>query len=322
LAFSIGQSRTLVPTTSGTLFLAFNDGADFQDNAGSWNVNVTFEELVRLAPPTAYGSDWIYADRITTSLVDNWGVILTVQEGQTDPAVVWNSVAVANLEAAFSAIQIRLLNRTNRTFKQVFGGLELRFCGPFTGNPTPASQTYNENLIRFSPITRTVGPTFRIDNRAWSRITPLPEFDFYPPRTPVAYGFYNPNDRGIQSTVMHELGHVLKFRSASIVAAATQFGLRVMKDTNSPNVDSTLDIGTFWENPSIVFDEKVADNFLNWVYDSYVGIEHTIDTYPTTGTEQQRASAFWIGRQFNLPPSEGGGGVTSSGIAGFTNQWC
>ncbi len=58
LAFSIGLSRALTPTTSGTLFLAYNDGANFQDNDGSWEVTVS---IIRPAtPPIPPDSEALY----------------------------------------------------------------------------------------------------------------------------------------------------------------------------------------------------------------------------------------------------------------------
>jgi hypothetical protein len=88
-----------------------------------------------------------------------------------------------------------------------------------------------------------------------------------------------------------------------------------MLDPNwsSTTQDSTNDVGTFRENylDATALNEKVADNFLNWVRDSYAGIEGTVDTYSAQyNTEQKRVSAFWVGGQaFN--------GFTSPGISGF-----
>lgn len=40
-AFCIGESANITSPASGTLYLAFNDGANFEDNSGSWQVEVT-----------------------------------------------------------------------------------------------------------------------------------------------------------------------------------------------------------------------------------------------------------------------------------------
>ena len=39
--FCVGESRTKTAENSGRLYLAFNDGANFEDNSGSWSVDVT-----------------------------------------------------------------------------------------------------------------------------------------------------------------------------------------------------------------------------------------------------------------------------------------
>jgi hypothetical protein len=107
-AFYIGNSRTLTANRTGTLFLAFNDGYNFEDNSGSWNVDVTFEEHVRLAS-SGYGSESIYADHIDTSLLEDWGVVLTIQTDVGNPELTaWDSTAIANLVAAFDAVDGRL----------------------------------------------------------------------------------------------------------------------------------------------------------------------------------------------------------------------
>jgi hypothetical protein len=309
-AFSIGQLKQFTPSMSGTLFLAFNDGVSFEDNSGSWNVAVTFEDRVQLAT-SGYGTDKIFADRINTSLVDTWGVILTIQEDVTDTSLAWNPTAIANLVSAFTAVEGRLQNRADRTFKQVFGGLEIRF---WAGSGAGVTHTEGK-LIRFGTGTRGTTAT-RLDNRSWGRINPIAQFNYYPSSIP--YGFFNAGDKGIQNTIMHELGHVLDFRSTSMDAAGTQFGLKVVKDTTSPTVDSSLDIGTFWENPTTPLGEILADNFLNWVRNSYVGIENNVDTYNVSANaEQRRVMAYWIGNiQYTLPGTSTV--VTSPGITGFT----
>jgi hypothetical protein len=275
--------------------LACNDGVNFQDNNGFWNVDVTFEENVRLAP-TGYGTDTIYADRINTSLVDTWGVILTIQTGFTTPPE-WDSTAVANVVAVCSIVNSRLQVYAGRSFKEVFGGLELRF---YPTLPDVYGVTTNENLIRFGQGTRNT--VERLNERGFGRISvdgSLSAVDYLPADT----GFFEPDSIGIQNTVIHELGHVLDFRSSSVNSTANDFALKIVKGTSVPPMgtppypDATDDIGTFWENTDASpFGERIADNFLNWVRNSYVGIEGEIDDYGEAVTEeQQRASAFWVG---------------------------
>jgi len=263
-----------------------------QGNNGFWNVDVTFEEDVQLAP-SGYGSLTIYADRINTSLVDTWGVILTIQKTgfTTPPDFSWDSTAIDNLEAAFDAIQTRLQAQTGYTFKDVFGGVELRF---YPTLPDVYGVTTNENLIRFGQGTRNT--VERLNERGFGRISvdgSLSAVDYLPADT----GFFEPDSIGIQNTVIHELVHVLDFRSSSVDSTANDFALKIVKGTNVPSPDAADDIGTFWENTdAIPFGERIADHFLNWVRNSYVGIEGKIDDYGEAVTEeQQRASAFWVG---------------------------
>ncbi len=49
IAFYIGTSATVIAGASGTLFLAFNDGVNFEDNSGYWDVVVTGTPATGLA---------------------------------------------------------------------------------------------------------------------------------------------------------------------------------------------------------------------------------------------------------------------------------
>lgn len=307
-AFFIGASLTFTPTTTGTLFLACNDGVNFQDNDGYWNVTVTFEEEVQLAP-SGYGSNPIYADRVNGSFVDTWGVILTIQTGFTTPPE-WDETAMGNLEAAFSAVDSRLQAQTGRTFKDVFGGLELRF---YPSDPDVYGVTFNENLIRFGQGTRTTAT--RSDNRGFGRINAPTGLDYYPSDS----GFFEADSKGIQNTVIHELGHVLDFRSSDFKTTASSFGLPALKGSGTLSPDAPDDVGTFWEHSDVSglanpLDEWLPDHFLNWVRNSYVGIEGDIDDYGAADPgEEQRASAYWVGGiTYN--------GHTSPGIDGFSSD--
>lgn len=322
-AFSVGESLTFTPTTSGTLFLACNDGSNFEDNDGFWNVEVTFEEDVLLAP-NGYGSLTIYADRLNTSLVDDWGVILTAEDNLS-ASVNWNADAIANVVAAFTAIDNRIRAQTSRTFKEVFAGLEVRLS-PHSGAGLVAST--NGNVVRLGVLTQGVVDP-RLDNRTFGQISPDSVLDFYPSSIP--YGIFNANDKGIQNTVIHELGHILANRSEAAnsnnsmydIADSNLMNLRIMPDPlwGSTTSDSLEDVGVFWENRSAVLGELVPDNFLNWVRNSYVGIEGEIDNYDadTMTIEQRRASAYWVGGiEFTDPDT--GISTTSPGINGFTED--
>lgn len=319
-AFSIGKLRTLNVPVNGTLFLAFNDGSSFEDNSGIWDVSVTFEAKILLG---SYDTNLIFADRINTSLVDDWGIILTIESDLATLGIAWNKAATDNLVAAFSSIQSRLFPHARKSFKQVYAGLEIRFI------PTDvAGDTTNPNgrILRFGTQTQSTTPqnTPRLDNRLYGRITPAcdvrcPDLNYYPT---TGYGFFLVADKGIQNTVIHELGHIISYRtnsnadSMSVAANPLHMNLKQMPDAAWLDAaDSTNDVGTFWEHPSSDLAEQVADNFLNWVRDSYVGIEGTIDTHLAgTGTsEQQRVTAYWQGGiLFN--------NYTSPGINGFGQQ--
>lgn len=312
LPFHIGGAvRSFTPNATGTLFLACNDGYSFEDNSGYWEIRVTFEELVILRP-TGYGTNQIYADRIDRSLVETYGVILTVQNVQSTTASIpsWDATAIGNVTSALSAIDSRLQNRAGRSFKDVFRGLELRF---FPTQGDIYGVTFNENLVRFGLGARTNAN--RIDNREYGRNIPTAgagsTLDYYP----SVSGFYTANSKGIQNTIIHELGHVLAKRSSRFGQTASAFGLKVVRAPSQ--TDSPSDIGTFWENYNptndpLLIEEQYADNFLNWVRNSYFGIEGVVDTNTGGTSDQQRVSAFWAGRTF--------GTATSPGITGFAND--
>lgn len=321
-AFLVGNSLTFTPTTSGTLFLACNDGVNFQDNNGFWNVDVTFEEDVQLAP-SGYGSLTIYADRLNTSLVDDWGIILTAEKN-LNASVNWNAAAIANVVAALAAIDGRIQAQTNRTFKEVFAGLELRLS-PHGGAGLVAST--NGNVVRFGLGTQgTVNA--RNDNRSFGQVDPPAALDYYP--SVIPYGLFNAGDKGIENTLIHELGHIIANRSAAAnptnsmyaIADVTAMRLKIMPDPlwMSTTTDSPDDIGVFWENRDDDLGELVPDNFLNWVRNSYVGVNDIDDYDPgEMNIEQQRASAYWVGGiEFTDPNTLIN--TTSPGINGFTED--
>lgn len=303
--------------------MAFNDGVSFEDNSGYWNVDVTFEELVQLAP-SGYGTPKTYADRMNTSLVDDWGVILTAEQ-DLPTSVNWDEIAVANVIAALTAIDDRIQTRTSRTFKEVFAGLELRLS-THSGAGLVASTHGND--VRFGVQTQdTVNP--RLDDRTYGQISPISALDFYPSTIP--YGFFNANDKGIENTVIHELGHIIANRSEAVnpsnsmyvIADSSHMNLKIMPDPSweSTIEDSPDDIGIFWENRGAELGELVPDNFLNWVRNSYVGVENAIDNFDPehTNTEQQRASAYWVGGiEFTDPLTQIT--ATSPGIDGFVED--
>lgn len=216
--------------------------------------------------------------------------------------------------SAFVDIQNRFSQaNTNRVFKEVFRGVEIQLTAE-----DEAGEVFTDNLIRFG--TKTMQTTVpRADDRTFGRINPDPAIDYY--KTPATnnYGFLNTNDKGVQNTIIHELGHVLGRRAA--YATGSKYRLPSAKGINIPAPgafpypDASDDIGTFWENSSGDAKENMADHFLNWVRNTYVGIEGDIDspTAPVTN-EQIRASHFWLGLSYEPVP---GTTVNSVGIIGF-----
>jgi hypothetical protein len=146
---------------------------------------------------------------------------------------------------------------------------------------------------------------------------PFPSLDYYPSTIP--YGLNNANDKGIRNTIIHELGHIFEYRtmntSASLFTYAdgTHFQLRRMALTIG-GTDRTDDVGTFWENPSTDLVEIIADSFLNWVRDSFAGIESRVGSPASTMTQEQlRSSVYWTGGTFTNTNNEQ---VTSPGMSG------
>lgn len=321
VAFRIGTQLTFNAPASGTLYLAFNDGVNFEDNIGSWSVNVTYPATLSFG--TGYGTEAIYADRINTSLVDAWGVVLTVRDG--NPGLTWTPDYVDNVVAALAAVQGRL----GVPLKQVFGGLELRLTGIAGAGSTTRGAT-TASFIRLGAATR--GAVVRTDNRSWGQRSPPAALDYYPSLIP--YGLNNVNDKGIQNTIIHEMGHILEYRTMGSASASsrmwdvgTGFGLLRMRQSTSTTVDATNDLGVFWEaqvsSTSMV--EIVADSFLNWVRNSYVGMIGQIDAPlgPLT-VNQQKAAFFWNGGTIGTTTSPGwaGAGGFRATAANFvtTNQ--
>lgn len=275
IAFCIGSSNTITAPATGCLYLAFNDGVNFEDNEGYWDVQVTFEQCVVI--PDLFGTSGILADCITTSLLDDWGVILTIQCDTNDPNAVWTTTAINNVVAAFTFIDNRLRAHTSRNFKEVFGGLELRLVYSLPG---AAGQTYNGHLVRFDEDALDSGT--RLDDRTWGRVGANPGY-------PSAYGLFNAGDIGIQNTIIHELGHVFAFRAPAMLTWGGNYNLTPVKGSTAET-----DTGTYWEDTLNDIGEIVPDNFLNWVRDSYVSVDP--DVYDANAPDNdRRISAYWIG---------------------------
>jgi hypothetical protein len=303
-ALKIGSMLTFNAPASGTLYLGFNDGVNFEDNSGSWNISVTFESAIRLG--AAYGSELIHADRVNTALVDRWGIVLTVHDG--NPDLTWTPTFVDNVVRALSAVEPRL----GVPLSQIFGGVEMRLT-----DSSGAGQTHRSadtaSFVEFGKAMR--GSLERPDNRSWGRRSPPPALDYYP--SGAAYSFATANDRGIQNTIIHELGHLLEYRTIDATTGRAQmadiglaFDLRPMRVGRTQDVPA--DIGTFWEAQVLVgsMGEIVADSFLNWVRDSYVGMINRIDAPPARlRRNQQRAAWYWNGGTVGATTSPGWGGT-------------
>jgi hypothetical protein len=310
LPFLIGNATSFTAQSTGTLYLAFNDGVNFDDNEGLWNIRLSFPGEVSLG--VGHDDDTVFADRVNASLVSRWGVVLTVDANNGFPDHnVWTPTYIRHVELALAAIEARL----NRPFKDVFGGVELRLV---------ASETAGGTAVGF-PSVITLGrgardADGRIDNRNWGQVSPPSALNFYPAGS--RYGLANWDDPGIRNTLIHELGHLLEYRTRNAASPrarmhdlATSFDLKRMKQSDLLYEDSADDLGVFWESKYDVNSqvEIVADQFLNWVRDSFVGQIGSIDSPPVSLTpEQRRIARFWSGGTQNAP----GGIFTSPGWAG------
>jgi|GEM_PF-931872 len=295
-AFFIGDSKTVSAPATGCLYLAFNDGVNFQDNAGDWDVEVTYEDSILLLGE--YGTDRVKLDKIDFNLFDTYGVVLTVQSDVTDASVEWDATSRANISSALSLINSRLQARTTRNFKEVFGAVEFRMV---TTLGSIGGRALNENVVRFGDVGRDGGT--RPDNGDWA-ITPSTVY-------PSAYGLDNSGSFGIHNTIIHELGHVLYDRSSSIVSNAGSYVL--------PQVYISPEQGTYWENKNTdpSGEEYLADNFLNWVRDSYVDADPDVYTASDPDNER-RIAAFWIGGIEFIESGANRG--ESEGIQGFADE--
>jgi hypothetical protein len=293
-AIHVGSSSSFVAPATGTLYLAVNDGVNFEDNAGQWNLNLTYPTTVNLG--TGHGGLNVQADRLNTSLVDRWGVVLTMETSNIHPTHLWSPTYIGNVERAFQAVE----NRLGVPFKQVFGGLELRLVATNTAGGTTRAAGH-ESYIQFGLLTQT--STRRNDDRTYGQISPPDPFDYYT-STSTLYGFNNAGDRAIENTIIHELGHILEYRTMGATNASSrmravwqQMGLPRMRQFTNLAPDSPADVGIFWESQFDVSDatEIVADAFLNWVRGSYVA----------TSPHAPGVSAFWNGGTYNNVTSAG-----------------
>jgi len=286
-AFAVGASSgPIIPTATGELYLAMNDGVNFGDNSRQFNAIVTVPSCVPLS--SLSGSVQVKGDRIDAELMPTWGVMLTVQCDVTDDAIRWTPTQKQNLINAFSSINTRLLDHTNKGFRSVFGGIELRHVGSLTpstiGADTPSAQ--NGYLMRVGPVGR--GGTTRNVSRAFGEVNT------------GAYGVNVAGDLGIKATITHELGHAFDYRTRpqpgqsanGLYFWGQQYNLTSVKGTSNAN-----DIGRVWENPNGTLGENVPDHFLNWVFDTTNGYIITDpDVYnPAASDNARRISAYWIG---------------------------
>src|SRR5262249_53330811 len=152
--------KTFKTTTAGTLYLAFNDGVNFGDNLGSWSVKVSFLSAVALG--SGHGTLLVEADRINTSLVDRWGIVLTAADGS---GLSWTPTYVDNVVAAVLAVEARL----GVPLSQVLGGVELRLTVDNAAGMTTRSAGLASH-IRLGTQTR--GQGVRLDDRSFGRVSP------------------------------------------------------------------------------------------------------------------------------------------------------
>lgn len=296
-AFYIGETNAVNAPASGRLYLACNDGVNFEDNSGGWDIEVTFEECVEISNQY-FGSQEVLADKIDVSLLEEWGVILTIQCDTTDTDAEWTSTAKSNLVGAFNLINSRLQATTTRSFKDVFGGLELRMVDSLG---SIGGRAFNGHLIRFGDVGRDGGT--RADDRTWGR-TGTGNY-------PSSYGLFYSNNFGIRNTIIHELGHVFSLRVAAMLSVGSTYFLTSVKGATAAQ-----DVGSYWENPDNSIGEIVPDHFLNWVRNSYVSANP--DAYNASDPDdERRISAYWVGDIEFI--EDGSNRGTSPGIQGFAD---
>lgn len=275
---------TVAPAT-GELYLAANDGGNFNDNSGQFNVTVTMPDCVPLSDLS--GDLYVKADKIDAQLFNDWGVMLTVQCDVSDDTLVWTNVQKQNLIDAFTLIDTALDARTTRRFKDVFGGIEFRHVVTLPDGAGGRAQAANDGyVVEISSIGR--GGTSRDTNRIFGQVNTGP------------YGLDVAGDQGIKATVTHELGHVFDYRTKpqggqpdnGLFHWGGQYVLTsVRREPTSP------DLGRVWESQELILGEYVPDHFLNWVFSSpFTGYVFSPDVYDENASDSvQRIQAYWIG---------------------------
>jgi RHS repeat-associated protein len=270
-------------------------------------------------PPQPFSSGnnfTVDLNKVNGELVESYGVILTVQcfdNNSESGSLSWNDETgntKANLEHAFSQIDRRLRDRTNGLgFKDVFGGVEFRLI---PAELRGAALTNNPFRINFDADA--ISSASRSSGGA------------YGPASPGGpYGFVNPNDPGIQATVVHELGHILHLRTQSLSQSergGNQGGglyhtAQLFQLFNLAPITRTggLREGVEFEGDEAVLEDAI-DHFLNWVYKSYLGgidPDNLRSPGAVTITDEDRLiSRFWMGGKVRI--SDEVGYVWSRGI--------
>lgn len=260
-----------------------------------WNAcNLTFS----LGKTCSTSDDDNQIDQSKTDmwLYPPWGAALTVSCPASLEGVSWTTTHKQHLFNAFSRINDRLLKQTGLSYVAVFGGMEFRHVsnkapGQDLGyTPNPQSSSASGFLIEWGPQTRKASQA----------------------RTKTgAYGFDVSGDKGIEQTIVHELGHAFDYRTGRALNTA-------VGDINLPAITA---VGSLQEGFIDKGDntEKTADHFLNWVYNSYFdrnGNQADIDLRPNYITGQlPRVYSFWKGNEI-VPQSTN---KTTVGINGWAH---
>jgi RHS repeat-associated protein len=152
------------------------------------------------------GADTVRAGKVDRDLLNEWGVILTVKCGITNEAqITWNipSARKQNLTTAFRTVDARLRQTVGSGFKSVLGGLEIRMTGDFeVGNGAAARTPVQQN--GFLMIWGEIGRNFKL----------------------------NVSNAATVNNIIHELGHVLNWRTGSSSAGNPTYAISMQEVGN------------------------------------------------------------------------------------------
>lgn len=186
----------------------------------------------------------VRSDRIDTTLLGPWGVVLTVACGSPDE-VTWNDPnypqAKLHLRNAFDIVdkRLRAVTQGENNFASVFGGLELEYVDDVEDGAAALSPILKEGyLMKWSDIGRKGNLRANVPNEV------------------------------TEDNIIHELGHILDYRSGHQNSQAADYSLDKVR--GNFNLSTPFTYGGLRKQRIKEDDaERLADHFLNWVRLSY-----------------------------------------------------